>query len=142
MPMSDAAFPRIDPHDPVSRAYWKRRLTPLQFRVCVEKGTDRPFTGEYTDTEIEGTYHCVCCGTPLFRSDAKFHSGCGWPSYFEPVSADAMEEDSDTLLGYRRTEVLCANCGAHLGHVFPDGPPPTGLRYCINSVCIRLEPEA
>jgi len=132
-------FPRIDPHDPASRAFWKKKLTPAQFRVCVEKGTERPYTGEYTDTETEGIYHCVCCGAPLFRSDAKFHSGCGWPSYFEPVSPDAMAEESDFLLGYRRTEVMCNACGAHLGHVFPDGPPPTQLRYCINAICLRLE---
>ncbi|MCC5845472.1 MAG: peptide-methionine (R)-S-oxide reductase MsrB [Verrucomicrobia bacterium] len=134
-------FPRIDPHDAASRAYWRPRLTPEQFRVCVEKGTERPYTGEYTDTETPGVYHCVCCDAPLFRSDAKFHSGCGWPSYFEPVSEDAMEEHSDHLLGYRRTEVCCSACGAHLGHVFPDGPPPTHLRYCINSVCLVLEED-
>jgi peptide-methionine (R)-S-oxide reductase len=134
-------FPRIDPRNPDSRAFWKARLTPEQFRVCVEKGTERPFTGEYTDTETPGTYHCVCCDAPLFRSDAKFHSGCGWPSYFEPVHPDAMAESSDRLLGYRRTEVLCSACGAHLGHVFPDGPPPTRLRYCINSVCLVLEED-
>ncbi|MCC5847933.1 MAG: peptide-methionine (R)-S-oxide reductase MsrB [Verrucomicrobia bacterium] len=134
--------PRIDPLDPESRAYWKARLTPEQFRVCVEKGTEYPFTGAYMDTETEGVYRCVCCDAPLFRSDAKFHSGCGWPSYFEPVSEDALEESEDRLLGYRREEICCATCGAHLGHVFPDGPPPTNLRYCINSVSIRLEPSS
>ncbi len=135
-------MPRIDPLDPESRAYWKARLSPEEFRVCVEKGTERPFTGAYTDTETEGLYHCVCCDAPLFRSDAKFHSGCGWPSYFEPVSEDALAESEDDLLGYRRVEICCAACGAHLGHVFPDGPPPTHLRYCINSVSIKLEPAA
>lgn len=135
-------FPRIDPHDAESRAYWKKKLTPEQFRVCVEGGTERPYAGEYTDTETEGVYHCVCCGAPLFRSDAKFHSGCGWPSYFEPVSDGAMLELDDRQLGMKRTEVRCASCNAHLGHVFPDGPPPTGLRYCINSVCVRLEEDA
>jgi peptide-methionine (R)-S-oxide reductase len=135
-------MPRIDPDDIDSRRYWKSRLTPEQFRVCVERGTERPFTGAYTDEEAEGIYHCVCCDAPLFRSDAKFHSGCGWPSYFEPVTEDAMEEVDDFVLGYKRTEVRCAACGAHLGHVFEDGPRPTGLRYCINSVCITLKPDA
>jgi len=133
-------FPRIDPDDENSRAYWQSKLTPEQFRVCVERGTEHPFSGEYTDTEDDGVYHCICCDSPLFRSDAKFHSGCGWPSYFDPVSEDAMEEIRDTTHGMIRTEVRCSTCGAHLGHVFPDGPPPTNLRYCINSVCIRLEP--
>jgi peptide-methionine (R)-S-oxide reductase len=134
-------FPRIDPDDVDSRAYWKKQLTPEQFRVCVERGTERPFTGDYTDDETEGTYHCVCCDAALFRSDAKFHSGCGWPSYFDPASEEAMEEIDDFLLGYKRTEVRCRNCGAHLGHVFEDGPRPTGLRYCINSVCLTLRPD-
>lgn len=132
-------FPQIDPLNPDSRAYWKARLTPLQFRVCVERGTERPYAGEYTDTEEAGLYHCICCDAPLFRSDAKFHSGCGWPSYFDPVSPEAMSRHADFHLGYKRVEVRCATCGAHLGHVFEDGPPPTGLRYCINSVCLRLE---
>jgi len=133
-------LPRIDPDDPQSRAHWKQRLTPEQFRVCVDAGTEAPFSGEYTDTEAEGLYRCVCCDAPLFRSDAKFHSGCGWPSYFKPVSGDAMRELDDFQLGMKRTEVRCNTCNAHLGHVFPDGPKPTGLRYCINSVCIRLDP--
>lgn len=135
------SFPRIDPSDFQSRAYWKQRLDTEQFRVCVEKGTERPFSGLYTDEESSGVYHCVCCGAALFRSDAKFHSGCGWPSYFEPVSPQAMQEREDLSHGMRRVEVMCAGCGAHLGHVFPDGPPPTGLRYCINSVCLVLEEE-
>ena len=134
-------FPTIDPNDSESREYWRSRLTDEQFRVCVERGTEPPFSGDYTDTEEKGVYHCICCDTPLFRSDAKFHSGCGWPSYFEPVHEDAMEEIRDTSHGMNRTEVRCRNCGAHLGHVFQDGPPPTRLRYCINSVCIRLEPN-
>lgn len=133
--------PRIDPDSAESRATWKSRLTPDQFHVCVERGTEPPFAGEYTDTEETGIYHCICCDSPLFRSDAKFHSGCGWPSYFEPVSGDAMEEIRDTSHGMIRTEVRCSTCGAHLGHVFPDGPPPTHLRYCINSICIRLQPD-
>ena len=135
-------FPRIDPNDMDSRSFWKARLTPEQFRVCVERGTERPFTGTYTDETAEGLYHCVCCDAPLFRSDAKFHSGCGWPSYFEPVSDQAMQEVPDHQLGYLRTEVRCSACGAHLGHVFEDGPRPTGLRYCINSVCLRLAEDS
>lgn len=134
-------FPKIDPDDSQSRAYWKKKLSPEQFRVCVERGTERPWSGAYNDEKAEGLYHCVCCGAPLFRSDAKFDSGCGWPSYFEPVSNEAMQEIEDRSLGRVRTEVRCRNCGAHLGHVFPDGPQPTGLRYCINSVCIDLKPE-
>jgi peptide-methionine (R)-S-oxide reductase len=133
-------FPRMDPTNAASRAFWKPRLGAEQFRVCFEKGTERPFKGEYTDSEEEGTYHCSCCDAPLFRSDAKFHSGCGWPSYFDPVSPLAMSTSTDYVVGYARTEVMCARCGAHLGHVFPDGPKPTGLRYCINSICLRLEP--
>ena len=132
-------FPMIDPADPQSRSYWKQKLTPEQFRVCVERGTEHPWSGEYTEEKSEGLYHCICCGVPLFRSDAKFDSGCGWPSYFEPVSPDAMQELLDSSLGRIRTEVRCSNCGSHLGHVFPDGPPPTGLCYCINSVCIDLK---
>ncbi|WFB34364.1 peptide-methionine (R)-S-oxide reductase MsrB [Kiritimatiellota bacterium B12222] len=135
------SFPKIDPDHPESRTYWKHKLTPEQFRVCVERGTERPWSGEYTDEKTAGLYHCVCCKAPLFRSDAKFDSGCGWPSYFEPVAEDAMEEIADHSLGRVRTEVRCATCGAHLGHVFPDGPPPTNLRYCINSVCIDLVPS-
>lgn len=136
-----SSYPHIDPSEARSRAFWKQRLNDEQFRVCVEKGTEPPFSGDYTDTETRGVYHCVCCGAPLFRSDAKFHSGCGWPSYFEPVRENAMEERVDLSHGMRRVEVMCAGCGAHLGHVFPDGPPPTGLRYCINSICLTLEPE-
>lgn len=134
-------FPQIDPENTVSRAYWQAKLSPEQFRVCVERGTERPWSGNYTDEKTEGLYHCVCCEAALFRSDGKFDSGCGWPSYFEPASSDAMTEIEDLSLSSRRVEVRCKNCGSHLGHVFPDGPPPTGLRYCINSVCIELKPE-
>ncbi len=135
-------FRKMDPLDSESRAYWRERLTPAQFRVCVERGTERPYSGEYTDTESVGLYQCVCCGAPLFRSDAKFSSGCGWPSYFDPVHPAALSRHADFLLGYKRVEVRCSGCGAHLGHVFEDGPPPTGLRYCINSVSLRLVPLA
>jgi len=120
---------------------WRRELTPEQYRVCRKKGTERPFAGEYCQTKQPGLYQCVCCGAPLFSSGAKFDSGSGWPSYFEPVSEDAVSTETDLSHGMRRVEVLCGNCGAHLGHVFPDGPPPTGKRYCINSVCLELKPR-
>lgn len=119
---------------------WRRQLTEEQYRVCRAKGTERPFSGAYFDIKEPGLYRCVCCGAALFRSSAKFDSGSGWPSYFEPLSPDAVVAEADLSHGMRRTEVLCSTCGAHLGHVFEDGPPPTGLRYCINSVCLDLEP--
>ena len=120
---------------------WRKQLTPEQYAVARQGGTERAFTGKYTDEEAPGTYKCICCGTPLFRSDAKFHSGCGWPSFFEPLEGANLVEIEDTSYGMVRTEIRCKTCDAHLGHVFPDGPPPTGLRYCINSVCLDLEQD-
>jgi len=119
--------------------HWRENLSPEEYRVCREKGTEAPFTGEYWDSEKQGVYHCKCCGEPLFISDSKFDAGCGWPSFFRPANADVIKEESDTTSGMLRTEVTCEKCGSHLGHVFDDGPQPTGLRYCINSVSISLK---
>ncbi len=118
---------------------WRRELTPEQYHILREKGTERPGTGEYEHTETPGMYRCAGCGAELFPSDTKYHSGSGWPSFYAPASGDAVETEDDDSFFMRRTEVLCANCGGHLGHVFPDGPEPTGLRYCINSCALDFE---
>ena len=127
---------------PKTDEQWRAELTPEQYRVLRGKGTERAFTGAYHATKEPGVYRCAACGSEVFRSDTKFESGTGWPSFYEPANSDAVETERDWGLLVPRTEVHCASCGGHLGHVFGDGPQPTGLRYCINSCALDLEPEA
>jgi peptide-methionine (R)-S-oxide reductase len=133
-PIPKDQLPQTD-HD------WRERLSPEQFEVARKAGTERAFTGEYWDCHEDGTYTCVCCGMPLFSSKTKFESGSGWPSFYEPIDPERVDEASDRSYGMVRTEARCEHCGAHLGHVFPDGPEPTGLCYCINSASLRLEED-
>ena len=147
-PVTIALFPLINimmhsMSDRVSKTEeeWREQLTPEEFEVCRNKGTEAPFTGQYRDCKEEGVYRCTGCGNKLFHSDTKFDSGTGWPSFWAPISDEGVSTETDDSLHMRRTEVLCGKCDAHLGHVFPDGPQPTGLRYCINSVSLKLDKD-
>lgn len=123
-------------------AFWRQELSPTEYQICREKGTERPFTGEYWDSKRPGTYVCRCCKEALFSSSSKYDSGSGWPSFYQPIADGVVEELRDSSHGMIRTEALCANCGCHLGHVFTDGPEPTGLRFCVNSASLELDEDA
>ncbi|MCU1504487.1 MAG: methionine-R-sulfoxide reductase [Ilumatobacteraceae bacterium] len=135
--MSDTKHPQVQR----TEAEWRQLLTPEQYHVLREAGTERPWSGEYVNAHVDGTYRCAACGAELFDSHTKYESGSGWPSFYEPKVADAVELVEDRTMGVVRTEVRCRNCGSHLGHVFPDGPAPTGQRYCMNSLSLALAPE-
>lgn len=124
-----------------SEAEWREQLSPEEYHVAREQGTERAFTGRYWNTKTQGVYECIGCGAPLFSSDTKYDSGSGWPSFWAPMDPDAVEVEEDTSHFMRRTEVHCARCATHLGHIFPDGPEPTGLRYCLNSASLKLKPD-
>ncbi|KAB7741655.1 peptide-methionine (R)-S-oxide reductase MsrB [Parvibaculum sedimenti] len=135
--MSDKSRPKVVK----SEAEWREELTPEQYQVTRQSGTERAFTGPWLDEHRKGTFHCVACGAPLFRSETKYESGSGWPSFFAPIMQDAVDEHEDVSHGMRRIEARCATCEAHLGHVFPDGPRPTGLRFCMNGTALDFEPD-
>src|SRR3954467_765162 len=134
---SDMTIEKVQKTD----AEWRAELTPEQYRIARQKGTEPAFTGEYYKTKTPGTYLCVACGQELFSSETKYESGSGWPSFYQPAKAEAVKEVTDDSHGMARTEVVCSRCGSHLGHVFPDGPKPTGLRYCMNSASLKLQPK-
>jgi len=133
--------PAMTDNLPKTNEEWRAILTEEQYRITRLKGTERPFTGAYWNTKVKGTYFCACCGQPLFTSATKYDAGCGWPSFWAPIDEDNVDTEADSSLGMQRTEIVCSRCGAHLGHVFEDGPNPTGLRYCVNSASLKLVEE-